>query len=103
MSRACCAPTPACRWDVVSPGSSGQGGWSMQVSATRDVEEGEPLVLCYGNRPSDDFFTHYGMVPSLCNPQEVGAKGALGGGERRVEGVCTCQAVGGCLQALKTR
>jgi len=53
------------RWDVVPEGSS----WAMVVSATQDVEEGCQLLLSYGERPSDDFFLHYGFVPPG-NPHE---------------------------------
>jgi transposase len=35
------------------------------------VASDQQLVLSYGDRSSDDFFMHYGFVPSLCNPHEV--------------------------------
>lgn len=38
---------------------SGEGQWEMVVSASRDIGEGEQLLLSYGERSSDDFFLHY--------------------------------------------
>jgi hypothetical protein len=35
----------------------------MVLSTTRDIVEGEPLQLSYGERSNDDFFVHYGFVP----------------------------------------
>ncbi len=37
----------ACRWDVEPPAEEG-GEWHMKVSATRDIESGEELLLSYG-------------------------------------------------------
>lgn len=53
------------------PHQSAAGWWEMAVSATQDMQPGQPLVLSYGERSSDDFFVHYGFVPPLCNPHEV--------------------------------
>ena len=49
------------RWDVRQ---AGDGEWVMEVKATRDVEQGEQLLLSYGERSNDDFFLHY--VGVLC-------------------------------------
>jgi hypothetical protein len=35
----------------------------MVVSATADVEAGQPLVLSYGERANDHFIVYYGFVP----------------------------------------
>ncbi|KAG2497988.1 hypothetical protein HYH03_004247 [Edaphochlamys debaryana] len=51
------------RWDLVGPDRSSTGGWAMVVSATRAIAPGQELLLSYGERPSDDFFLHYGFVP----------------------------------------
>ncbi len=40
----------------------------MVVTATREVEAGEQLLLSYGERPNDDFFLHYVGPPwGMCN------------------------------------
>jgi hypothetical protein len=41
----------------------------VQVTATRDVDEGEELCFSYGERSNTDFFVHYGFVP-LRNPRD---------------------------------
>jgi hypothetical protein len=53
------------RWDI----HEGEGGqWDMVVTATREVEAGEQLLLSYGERPNDDFFLHYVGPPwGMCN------------------------------------
>lgn len=58
-----------CRWDIVH--DTGSLGWHMAVKATQDISAGSPLALSYGHRPSDDFFLHYGFVPSMSCPHEV--------------------------------
>ena len=59
------------RWDVRGPASAANatGGWEMAVSATRDVDEGEPLLLSYFEGSNDEFLLHYGFVPP-CNPHD---------------------------------
>ncbi|EFJ44774.1 hypothetical protein VOLCADRAFT_94881 [Volvox carteri f. nagariensis] len=57
------------RWDLLPPDRSSAGGWSMAVSATRDIHPGQELLLSYGERPNDDFFLHYGFVPRA-NPHD---------------------------------
>jgi hypothetical protein len=50
------------RWDVVAPGSQGNisGEWVMVVTAKRDIEEGEELLLSYFEGSNDEFFLHMG-------------------------------------------
>ncbi len=59
------------RWDLVGPQRSPSGAWEMVVSATQPIPTHTHLTLSYGERPSDEFFLHYGFVPPLCNPHEV--------------------------------
>ncbi|GLC67730.1 hypothetical protein PLESTF_000599500 [Pleodorina starrii] len=61
--------TDCVRWDLLSPARSRTGGWSMAVSATRDIAPGQELLMSYGERPNDDFFLHYGFVPRA-NPHD---------------------------------
>lgn len=49
-----------CRWDLLSPESSGSGGWEMAVTATRPIAPDEQVLLSYGERGSDEFFLYYG-------------------------------------------
>lgn len=53
----------------MSPATSASGGWEMVVSASRDVQPEEQVLLSYGERSNDDFFLYYGFVPR-CNPHE---------------------------------
>lgn len=52
------------RWDVVSPDNSASGGWEMVLSATKDIADGEPLLLSYREGPNEEFMLCYG----LCRP-----------------------------------
>ncbi|GAB4820987.1 hypothetical protein N2152v2_008033 [Parachlorella kessleri] len=56
------------RWDLEAPAGEG-GEWHMKVSATRDIEGGEELLLSYGERSNDSFFQHYGFIPPR-NPHD---------------------------------
>lgn len=49
------------RWDIVSKIG---GEYFMVLTATRDIIAGEELLLSYGERSNDDFFMHYGFIPS---------------------------------------
>jgi hypothetical protein len=48
------------RWDLVSKIG---GEFLMVLTAVRDIDRGEELLLSYGERNNDDFFLHYGFVP----------------------------------------
>jgi len=48
------------RWDLVSKIG---GEFLMILTATRDILQGEELLLSYGERNNDDFFLHYGFIP----------------------------------------
>ncbi|GIL72494.1 hypothetical protein Vretifemale_2854, partial [Volvox reticuliferus] len=61
--------TDTVRWDLLPPARSSSGGWSMAVSATKDLQPGQEVLLSYGERPNDDFFLHYGFVPRA-NPHD---------------------------------
>ncbi|CAD7696604.1 unnamed protein product [Ostreobium quekettii] len=37
--------------------------WELVVSAIRNIDKGEEVLLSYGERSNDDFFLHYGFVP----------------------------------------
>eukprot|EP00208_Stichococcus_sp_RCC1054_P006413 CAMPEP_0206146798 /NCGR_PEP_ID=MMETSP1473-20131121/31486_1 /ASSEMBLY_ACC=CAM_ASM_001109 /TAXON_ID=1461547 /ORGANISM="Stichococcus sp, Strain RCC1054" /LENGTH=546 /DNA_ID=CAMNT_0053543495 /DNA_START=176 /DNA_END=1817 /DNA_ORIENTATION=+ len=50
------------RWDLAPPQQEG-GEWYMNVSAIRDIEAGEEVLLSYGERHSDDFILSYGFCP----------------------------------------
>jgi hypothetical protein len=54
------------RWDVVSKIG---GEFFMVLTATRDIQQGEELLLSYGERNNDDFFLHYGFIPAR-NPHD---------------------------------
>jgi len=43
--------------------------WHMNLVALRNIQEGEELVLSYGERSNDDFLLHYGFVPAR-NPHD---------------------------------
>ena len=45
----------AARWDV-EPSASEGGEWHMKVSATRDIEAGEELLLSYGEAAPSGYF-----------------------------------------------
>lgn len=51
------------------PADSPTPGWDLEVTATRDIQQDEEILLSYGERDNDDFFTHYGFVP-LRNPHD---------------------------------
>jgi SET domain len=48
------------RWDLVSKIG---GEFFMVLTSTRDIQQGEELLLSYGERNNDDFFLHYGFIP----------------------------------------
>lgn len=54
------------RWDVVRKFNNES---VMVLSATRDIAQGEELLLSYGERNNDDFFLHYGFIPPR-NPHD---------------------------------
>ncbi|KAI3428549.1 hypothetical protein D9Q98_007371 [Chlorella vulgaris] len=56
------------RWDLKAPVGP-EGEWLMDLSATRDIAEGEELLLSYGERSNDEFHLHYGFVPAR-NPHD---------------------------------
>lgn len=58
------------RWDVVSPDNSASGGWEMVLSATKDIADGEPLLLSYREGPNEEFMLCYGFVPPS-NPHDT--------------------------------
>ncbi|KAK9805479.1 hypothetical protein WJX72_000563 [[Myrmecia] bisecta] len=57
-------PADNVEWELVSPQKSPSEEWEMVVSAKRDIQEGEEVLLSYGERSNDDFFLHYGFVPA---------------------------------------
>jgi hypothetical protein len=59
-------PTDNVRWDVVRRFNNES---FMVLSATRDIAQGEELLLSYGERNNDDFFLHYGFIPPR-NPHD---------------------------------
>lgn len=56
--------TDSVRWDLVPPDQAASAQWEVHLSATRDIEEGEEVLLSYGERHNDDFLVHYGFVPA---------------------------------------
>ena len=50
------------RWDIVRK-LGAQQEYVMILTTTRDIQQGEELLLSYGERSNDDFFIHYGFVP----------------------------------------
>jgi hypothetical protein len=64
LSSSTSAPVPTAtdnvRWDLVSKIG---GEFFMVLTATRDIKQGEELLLSYGERGNADFFEHYGFIP----------------------------------------
>jgi hypothetical protein len=58
------------RWDVVAPDNSASGSWEMVLSATKDIADGEPLLLSYREGPNEEFMLCYGFVPPS-NPHDT--------------------------------
>ena len=59
-------PMDNVRWDIVTK----LGGEPLMVlTATRDIDPGEELLLSYGERSNDEWVLHYGFVPPR-NPHD---------------------------------
>mmetsp|Transcript_3417 Transcript_3417/g.9820 ORF Transcript_3417/g.9820 Transcript_3417/m.9820 type:complete len:533 (-) Transcript_3417:2061-3659(-) len=62
------SPLDVVVWELVPP-SSDSGEWEMAVKAIRPIEEGQEIVMSYGERDNNDFLVHYGFVPEA-NPHD---------------------------------